>query len=133
MNCDVKKLRCASLRSALQRCGALSPHTVSRTLRARNPRRVRKESGKKYPGASPQKSRKSAPRSLIYFLECRKWGFRRWGFKEIRGYLRKEAFFLPFLDSPGAPRTLRKRAKKAEKGQKRPISTDFQEGRPDSP
>ena len=24
MNCDVKKLRCASLRSALQRCGALS-------------------------------------------------------------------------------------------------------------
>ena len=23
MNCDVKKLRCASLRSALQRCGAL--------------------------------------------------------------------------------------------------------------
>ena len=27
MNCDVKKLRCASLRSALQRCGALSSRT----------------------------------------------------------------------------------------------------------
>ena len=24
MNCDMKKLRCASLRSALQRCGALN-------------------------------------------------------------------------------------------------------------
>ena len=55
-------------------------------------------------------------------LECRKWGFKRWGFKEIRGYLRKKAFFLRFLDFPGALRTLRKRAKKAEKGRKRPIS-----------
>ena len=36
-------------------------------------------------------------------------------FKEIRGYLRKKAFFLRFLDFPGALRTLRKRAKKAEK------------------
>ena len=36
-------------------------------------------------------------------LECRKWGFKRWGFKQIRGYLRKKAFFLRFLDFPGAP------------------------------
>ena len=43
-------------------------------------------------------------------LECRKWGFKRWGFKEIRGQLRKKAFFLRFLDFPGALRT-----KKAEK------------------
>ena len=66
-------------------------------------------------------------------LECRKWGFKRWGFKEIRGYLRKKAFFLRFLDFPGALQALRKRAKKAEKGRKRPISADFQEGRPDTP
>ena len=52
-------------------------------------------------------------------LECRKWGFKRWGFKEIRGYLRKRAFFLRFLDFPGALRTLRKRAKRAEKGRKK--------------
>ena len=52
-------------------------------------------------------------------LGCHKWGFKRWGFKEIRGYLRKKAFFLRFLDFPGALRTLRKRAKKAEKGRKR--------------
>ena len=58
-------------------------------------------------------------------MECRKWGFKRWGFKEIRGYLRKKAFFLRFLDFPGALRTLRKRAKKAEKGRKRPISGRF--------
>ena len=50
-----------------------------------------------------------------YLLECRKWGFKRWGFKEIRGYLRKKAFFLRFLDFPGALQALRKRAKKAEK------------------
>ena len=37
-----------------------APHRVSQALRARNPRRVRKE----YPGAGPQKCRKSAPRSL---------------------------------------------------------------------
>ena len=72
--------------------------------------------------------------SLLEFsLECRKWGFKTWGFKEIRGYLRKKAFFLRFLDFPGALRTLRKRAKKAEKGRKRPISADFREGRPDTP
>ena len=55
-------------------------------------------------------------------LECRKWGFKRWGLKEIRGYLRKKAFFLRFLDFPGAVWALRKRAKKAEKGRFRPIS-----------
>ena len=47
------------------------------------------------------------------------------GFKQIRRYLRKKAFVLRFLDFPGAPRTLRKRAKRAEKGRKRPISADF--------
>ena len=66
-------------------------------------------------------------------LGCRKWGFKRWGLKQIGGYPRKKAFFLRFLDFPGALQTLRKRAKKAEKGQKRPISADFQEGRPDTP
>ena len=66
-------------------------------------------------------------------LGCRKWGFKRWGFKQIRGYLRKKALFLRFLDFPHAVRALRKRAKKAEKGQKRPISADFQDGRPDTP
>ena len=66
-------------------------------------------------------------------LECRKCGFKRWGFKQIGGNLRKKAFFLRFLDFPGALRTLRKRAKKAEKGRKRPISADFREGRPDTP
>ena len=45
-------------------------------------------------------------------------GFKRWGFKQIPGYLRKNAFFLRFLDFPGALRPLRKRAKKAEKGEK---------------
>ena len=70
---------------------------------------------------------------VCYKLECRKWGFKRWGFKEIRGYVRKKAFFLRFLDFPGALRTLWKRAKKAEKGRKRPISADFQEGRPGAP
>ena len=40
----------------------------------------------------------------------------------MRGYLRKKAFFLRFLDFPGAHQALRKRAKKAEKGRKRPIS-----------
>ena len=60
-------------------------------------------------------------------------GFKRWGFKEIRGYLRKKAFFLRFLDFPGALQALRKGAKKAEKGRKRPISAEFREGRPDTP
>ena len=66
-------------------------------------------------------------------LERRKWGFKRWAFKQIWGYLRKKAFFLRFLDFPGALRTLRKWVEKAEKGRKRPISVDFREGRPDTP
>ena len=41
-----------------------APHRVSRALRARNPGRVRKESGKSTPGQGPQKCPKSAPRSL---------------------------------------------------------------------
>ena len=51
---------------------------------------------------------------LWFRLECRKWGFKRWGFKEIRGYLRKKAFFLRFLDFPNVLHTLRKRAKKGD-------------------
>ena len=84
------------------------------------------------PGAPANIIKLSVPKTLRY-LECRKWGFKRWGFKEIRGYLRKKAFFLRFLDFPGALRTVQKRAKTAEKGRKRPISADFQEGRPDTP
>ena len=58
-------------------------------------------------------------------LQCRKWGFKRWGFKQIRGYLRKKAFSLRFLDFPGALRPSgkgRKRQKKGRKGRLRPIS-----------
>ena len=53
---------------------------------------------------------------LASILGCHKWGFKRWGFKEIRGYLRKKAFFLRFLGFPSSLRTLRKRAKKADFG-----------------
>ena len=59
---------------------------------------------------------------VTIFLESRKWGFKRWGFEEIRGYLRKKADFLHFLDFPGALRTLRKREKK---GRKRAKKADF--------
>ena len=72
-------------------------------------------------GASPTESRVRGKMNL----ECRKWGFKRWGFKEIRGYLRKKAFFFRFLDFPGALRTLRKGRKRQKKGEKarfRPIS-----------
>ena len=41
-------------------------------------------------------------------LECPKWGFKRWGLKQIWGYLRKMAFFLRFLDFPDALCILRK-------------------------
>ena len=41
--------------------------------------------------------------------------------------MRKKVFFFRFLDFPGA------QGEKAEKGRKRAISADFQEGRPDSP
>ena len=66
-------------------------------------------------------------------LECRKWGFKRWVFKQIRGYPRQKAFFLRFLDFPGAVRALRKREERAEKDRKRLISADFRDGRPDTP
>ena len=36
------------------------------------------------------------------------------GFKQIRGYLRKKALFLCFLDVPGAVRALRKRPQMAK-------------------
>ena len=66
---------------------------------------------------------------ILEASECRKWGFKRWGIKQIRGYLRLFPLFSGFCSS----RPLQNRAKKAEKGRKRPISTDFQEGRPDTP
>ena len=54
------------------------------------------------------------------------WGFKRWGFKQIRGYLRKKAFFLRY---PRIFQVLfaqsgqgRKGQKKGEKGRFRPIS-----------
>ena len=56
------------------------------------------------------------------FLECRKWGFKRWWFKQIGGYLRKKAFLLRFLNFSGALCTLRKRG---EKGRKRAKKADF--------
>ena len=58
----------------------------------------------------------------VKILGCRKWGFKRWGFKQIGGYLRKRAFFLRFLDFPGALRAFRKRG---EKGRKRAKKADF--------
>ena len=59
------------------------------------------------------------------FLGCRKWGFKRWGCQEIRGYLRKKAFSSVFwifqvLFAPSGKG--RKRQKKGEKGRFRPIS-----------
>ena len=54
----------------------------------------------------------------------------------VQGNLRiseGKVLFPPFSGFPGALQALRKRAKKAEKGRKRPISADFREGRPDSP
>ena len=55
-------------------------------------------------------------------------------FKQFGGYLKRKALPLCFfLEFPGAVRAFRKRAKKVEKGRKRPISADFQEGRADTP
>ena len=74
----------------------------------------------------------TAPEKLLdrYELECRKWGFKRWGFKEIRGYLRKKAFFLRFLDFSGC---CSGPLENFEKGRKRAKQADFQDGRPDTP
>ena len=52
-------------------------------------------------------------------LGCHKCGFKRWGFKEIGGNLRKKALCLRCLDFPGAVQALWKRAKKAEKRAKK--------------
>ena len=51
-------------------------------------------------------------------LECRKWGFKRWRFKQIRRYMRKNGLFPPFSGFPGVVRALRKRAKRQENGKK---------------
>ena len=56
-----------------------------------------------------------APKSSLGVLQM---GFKRWGPKQIQGYLTKKAFFLCFVDFPGALRALRKRVKKAEKAGK---------------
>ena len=117
----------------------LSPHCLEAILTRNYPRpRViaRQVRGKNCLAAifAPRhQSVSSDPLGRLYRLECRKWGFKRWGFKEIRGNLGKKAFFLRFLDFAGALRALRKRVKKAGKGRKRPISAVFQEGRPDTP
>ena len=84
------------------------------------------------PKSAPQSVKRVQKRSFGLF-GLPQMGFKRWGFKQIGGYLRKKAFCLRFLDFPGALRTLRKRAKKAEKGRKRPILADFREGQPDTP
>ena len=58
-----------------------------------------------------------------YCLECRKWGLRDGGFKQIAGYLRKKAFFLRFLDFQvlfGPSGKGQKRQKKGEKGRPSP-------------
>ena len=86
--------------------------------------------GQDIPGM-PEKSENK--KFVFNFLGCHKGGFKRWGLKQIQANLRRKALFLRFLDFPGALRTLRKRAQKAEKGRKRPKNTDFQEGRPDTP
>ena len=67
-------------------------------------------------------------------LECRKWGFKRWWFKDIRGYLRKKGLLPPFSGFPkcsshpqekgkkGRKGKGQKRQKKGEEGRFRPIS-----------
>ena len=53
------------------------------------------------------------------------WGFKRWGLKQIRGYLRKKGLLPLFSGFSSAVWALLKWAKKAEKGEKgrfRPIS-----------
>ena len=60
--------------------------------------------------------------ALRTILECRKWGFKRWGFKEIRGYLRKKGLFPPFS---GFPRCSSHPPEKGEKGRKRAKTADF--------
>ena len=45
-------------------------------------------------------------------------GFKRWRFKRIRGCLKRKPFFLRFLDFPDGAQALRKRVKKAYKGEK---------------
>ena len=58
----------------------------------------------------------SPPFGFSQCLGCRKCGFKRWGFKEIRGYLRKKAFFLRY---PGIFQVLFRRSGKGRKGQKK--------------
>ena len=53
------------------------------------------------------------------FLECRKWGFKRWGFKQIWGHLRKKAFFLRYPQFPRSSSHPPEKRKKVEKGRKK--------------
>ena len=55
-------------------------------------------------------------------LECHKWGLKRRGFKEIRGYLRKKAFSSDIL---GFSRCSWHPPEKGEKGRKRAKKADF--------
>ena len=87
--------------------------------------KTRKKPGSIFHRPPPHRPLLAGAEQSFFGVPCRKWGFKRWGFKEIRGYLRKKADFLRFLDFPGALQTLWKRAKKAEKGRKRPIFGRF--------
>ena len=128
-NPNINLRRCAGTPGETNRCPPAAKGIFART-KAGCPRDTRPSSAFKNLGLSGviRTIRANHPIvriGLMPILECRKWGFKRWGFKQIRGHLRKNAFFLRFLDFPGALWALRKRAKKAEKGRKRPISADF--------
>ena len=51
-----------------------------------------------------------------FCLECCKWGFKRWGFKQIQGYLKEKGPFPAFSGFPRCSSTCGKRAKKADLG-----------------
>ena len=59
------------------------------------------------------------PREVRNKLEYHKWGLRDGGSSNFPRISEKKAFFLRFLDFPGALETLWKRAKKVEDGRKK--------------
>ena len=66
-----------------------------------------------------------------FLLASRKQVFKRWGYKQIRGHLRKKGsllFSCVFRISQVRPPERAKKQKKGEKGRNR----DFREGRPDT-
>ena len=60
-------------------------------------------------------------------------GLRDGGLRKSEDIWGKRPFSSDILDFPGVVQALWKMAKKAEKGEKRPISADFQDGRPGHP